>query len=362
MRNMIEGAGPGGNTTRLPYREGAFQYGSAVSNLPSLGTFPMDQWTFWCYMQTPNVSVISLENERVSSSDLKYIFPIYDSEEKKYNLVAVNEFCMPWTSTYSNENDGGMAPVNGAYSPINDAMYFVNATLEMYKTYGVEYPLGQDDLPLRVYSHIGGFDNAFALPTIYFKNSNTIKAHQQIVVSNGLYKFTALTQSVIAHELSHNFTEYNSGLIYSGQSGGLNESFSDMAAMALLDYIRGKHPFYWDGQDWSFAREATKDGNPLRYIDYPSRDGSSIENAHDYKSSLDVHLSSGVFNRAFYLLANQPGWSIHDAFQVMVDANRNYWEPDTTFVKAAQGVVQATIDLQRDPGPVVEVFQQVGVL
>ena len=31
------------------------------------------------------------------------------------------------------------------------------------------------------------------------------------------------------HEVSHGFTEQNSGLVYSGQSGGINEAFSDMA-------------------------------------------------------------------------------------------------------------------------------------
>ena len=361
VRSITEGEGPGGNTVQLPFRGGAFQYGNSLPNLPSLEPFPMDHWALWCYMLTPNYSVISLENQWVSSSNLDYVFPIYDYEENQYGLSSVSGFCMPWTGLYSNQDDDGYSPVNGAYSPNNDAMYFVNATFEMYKSYGIQYPLGQTDLPLRVFTHISGFDNAFALPTIYYKGTQKIKAHQQIVLSNGLKYFTALTQSVIAHELSHNFTEYNSGLNYSEQAGGINEAFSDMAAIAVMDSIRTKHPFYWDGLDWTLGREATLDGTPLRYIDHPSQDGSSIENANDYTDSLDVHYSSGVFNRAFYLLSNQPGWSIHDAFQVMVDANKNYWEPSTTFNNAACGVIQASIDLQRDPAPVQDAFQQVGV-
>ena len=37
---------------------------------------------------------------------------------------------------------------------------------------------------------------------------------------------------ISSHEISHGFTQQHSGLIYKGQSGGLNESFSDMAGEA----------------------------------------------------------------------------------------------------------------------------------
>ncbi|WP_171523426.1 M4 family metallopeptidase, partial [Acinetobacter baumannii] len=63
----------------------------------------------------------------------------------------------------------------------------------------------------------------------------------------------------------------------------------------------------------------------LRYMDQPSRDGRSIDNASQYYNGIDVHHSSGVYNRAFYLLANSPGWDTRKAFEVFVDANRYYW-------------------------------------
>ena len=361
-KTLTEGQGPGGNAIALPYREGAFQYGDALPNLPSLGRFPMDHWSFWCYMQTPDYRVINLRNHEIEEQNLPYIFPIYDSEEYTYNLMADYGYCWPSTSTYDNQNDGGYSPINEAYSPNNDAMYFVNQTLELYRSFGVENPLGDKDLPLRVYTHIGGFDNAFALPTFYFKNSKEILAHQQIVLSNGLSYFTALTQSVIAHELSHNFTALNSNLIYDKQSGGMNEAFSDMAALALMDRIHDKYPFYWDGKDWTLGREATKNGRPLRYIEHPALDGHSIENAKDYTDSLDVHYSSGVFNRAFYLLAHQPGWSVSNAFQVMMEANQNYWVPNSSFNEAACGVIQSALDNHFDATAVINSFAEVGVV
>jgi len=55
----------------------------------------------------------------------------------------------------------------------------------------------------------------------------------------------------------------------------------------------------------------------------------------------DVHYSSGVYNRAFYLLSVTHGWTIKKAFRVMLDANKNYWIPATNFKSGACGVIQA---------------------
>jgi len=45
---------------------------------------------------------------------------------------------------------------------------------------------------------------------------------------------------LVAHEVSHGFTEQHSNLFYYGQSGGMNEAFSDMAAQAAEFYSIGK--------------------------------------------------------------------------------------------------------------------------
>src|SRR3546814_2197425 len=48
-----------------------------------------------------------------------------------------------------------------------------------------------------------------------------------------LFPYTTLFRS------SHGYTEQNSGLNYSGQSGGINEAFSDMAGEAAEYYFNG---------------------------------------------------------------------------------------------------------------------------
>ncbi len=134
-----------------------------------------------------------------------------------------------------------------------------------------------------------------------------------------------------------------------------------MAAIALEDYISQSYPWYWNGNDWTIGREAALNGEPLRYMDKPSEDGFSIEHAQDYYTGLDVHYSSGVYNKAFYLLAHQPNWNIKKAFQVMVDANQHYWQPFSNFDMAACGVIEAAKDRGFDFERVRESFNKVGV-
>ena len=99
---------------------------------------------------------------------------------------------------------------------------------------------------------------------------------------------------VIAHEIDHGFTQYHANLQYSGQSGGMNESFSDIAGTTAKFYYDAKSADFNLGGD-IFVKANTY----IRYMCKPSMDGMSIDNASQYKTSLDVHYSSGVMNRAF---------------------------------------------------------------
>ncbi|TXH39903.1 MAG: hemagglutinin, partial [Burkholderiaceae bacterium] len=80
-----------------------------------------------------------------------------------------------------------------------------------------------------------------------------------------------------------------------------------------------------------------------------------------YTSGLDVHYSSGVYNKAFYLLATKPGWGIRKAFEVMADANRLYWTASSTFNTGACGVEKAAANRGYTVADVTNAFSQVGV-
>ncbi|WP_324051685.1 M4 family metallopeptidase [Aeromonas caviae] len=230
--------------------------------------------------------------------------------------------------------------INGAYSPLNDAHYFGNVVFDMYRNWYNTAPLSFK-LKMRVH-YSRNYENAF------WDGS-------QMTFGDGATTFYPLVSlDVAAHEVSHGFTEQNSGLVYSGQSGGINEAFSDMAGEAAEYYVKGSN-------DWLVGAQIFKGNGSLRYFEDPARDGKSIGHASDYYDGIDVHHSSGVYNRAFYLLANTSGWQTRKAFEVFVLANRLYWGPNTTFDQGACGVTRAATDLGYSVSDVAAAFTAVGV-
>src|SRR3546814_11197241 len=129
---------------------------------------------------------------------------------------------------------------------------------------------------------------------------------------------------VLAHEVSHGFTEQNSNLEYAYQPGGINEAFSDMAVEAAEFFFNGENDFLVGGEIFKAPGEA------LRYMEDPTLAGISIGSANDYYDGPNVHSSSGVYNRAFYLLANTAGWATQKAVLPVARTHRDYQTTDTT--------------------------------
>ena len=138
-------------------------------------------------------------------------------------------------------------------------------------------------------------------------------------------------------------------------SGGLNEAFADMTANAAQFYISGNN-------DWMLGGDAVKaSGSALRYMDDPPRDGRSIHHQSQYTSSMDVHYTSGVFNKAFYLLSTTEGWNTKMAWITMATANLKYWSSTTTWDAAGSGVIDAACDLGHDSADVENVLSDLGI-
>ncbi|WP_211333739.1 M4 family metallopeptidase [Sinobacterium caligoides] len=130
--------------------------------------------------------------------------------------------------------------------------------------------------------------------------------------------------------------------------------FSDMAGEAAEYFMQGSN-------DWLVGGQIVKNGIAARYFRDPRQDGMSIAHVNDYREGLDVHYGSGIFNLAFYKLANTVGWDTKKAFEVMVRANQLYWTSNTDFDEAACGVKSAALDSKYNADDVVEAFRAVGV-
>ncbi|HET9679240.1 MAG TPA: M4 family metallopeptidase [Gammaproteobacteria bacterium] len=292
------GTGPGGNQ-----KTGQYEYGT------DFGYLDVNVNGGTCIMENANVQSINLDGDQNSPFS--------------YNC---------YRNTYKY--------INGGYSPINDAHYFGGVIYNMYSDWYNTAPL-TFQLTMRV--HYGtNFENAFW-------NGSSMTFGDG---ANTFYPLVSL--DVSAHEVSHGFTEQNSGLVYQDQPGGINEAFSDMAGEAAQFYMNGTNDF-WVGA------EIFKGSGALRYMDNPPADGRSIDSANDYYDGLDVHYSSGVFNKAFYLLATTSGWDTRKAFDVFVLANQSYWGPYSDFNDAAQGVVDAATELGYDTNAVEAAFAGVDI-
>ena len=264
-----------------------------------------------CYMQNPDVKTNNMAKSTRTGTLWSFICP----------------------------NSSGDA-ANGAYSPINDAHHFGSVVHDMYNNWLGAPPLS---FSLVMNVHYGrNYENAFW-------NGSSMN------FGDGASYFYPLTSlDVTSHEISHGFTEQHSNLQYSGQSGGMNEAFSDMAGEAAEYFDRGHN-------DWLVGAEIIKNGTALRWMCTPTLDGSSIDNAGNYTSSLDVHYSSGVYNKAFCTLAKTSNWNTKKAFEVFAHANAMYWTATSTFNAGACGVESAADDYGYSRSDVVAAFNAVGV-
>jgi thermolysin len=141
-----------------------------------------------------------------------------------------------------------------------------------------------------------------------------------MIFGNGIppnYSFTSSGQTVgplagaidiVAHELTHGITDYTSGLEYRGESGALNEAFSDMMGVAVEAYFqpRGPGPLQADyllGED-SFRAARTGAVSGIRSMQAPNTYGDPDHYSVRYRGTADnggVHLNSGIPNHAFFL-------------------------------------------------------------
>jgi Zn-dependent metalloprotease len=112
---------------------------------------------------------------------------------------------------------------------------------------------------------------------------------------------------VAGHEMSHGVTATTSKLVYSGESGGLNEANSDIMG-SMVEFFANNAldtPDYLIGEEIYLSNPGNT--KALRWMFNPFKDGKSPNCYVSTLGSLDVHYSSGVANHFFYLLAEGSG-------------------------------------------------------
>jgi len=298
---FADGVGPGGNQ-----KVGYYYYGT---DYPAFG---VAQNGSTCTMNFGDVKTVDLNHGTTGTTPYSY-------------------------TCYENTHE----QINGAYCPLNDAQFFGQVIYDMYQDW-YSTPVLPFQLMMRVH-YSTNYENAF-----WDGSSMTF--------GDGYTTFYPLVcLDVSAHEVAHGFTENHSDLTYSGQSGGINESYSDMAGEGAKYYMRGSNDFMVGYDIFKSPSGA------LRYMYDPPLDGMSIDHVDDYYSGMDVHYSSGIFNKAFYLIATSPGWTTQMAFDIFTKANMDYWTASTNFVQGAEGAQDAAADYGYSCTAVRDAFAQVGI-
>ncbi|WP_328538878.1 M4 family metallopeptidase [Streptomyces sp. NBC_00344] len=198
----------------------------------------------------------------------------------------------------------------GKDATVNRAYAGLGATFELYlKAFG-RHSIDDNGLPLDASVH---YDE---------KYNNAFWDGTQMVFGDGdgeIFLDFTIPVDVIGHELTHGVTQYTANLTYSGQSGALNESVSDVFGSLIKQYALGQTA---DQADWLIGAgllASGVSGVALRSMKAPGTAYDDDVLGKDpqpatmsgYVTTDDdnggVHLNSGIPNHAFYLLARELG-------------------------------------------------------
>ena len=255
-------------------------------------------------------------------------------------------------------NGGSTTNANGQTAAVN-AMWGLMNTYDTMKNVFNWLSLDGHNTSTYIAAHVNtAYDNAYY--------SDTCRC---MFIGDGSFFNSLGSIDVIGHEMGHGVTAATSNLTYSGESGGLNESSSDINGEAVEAYARGGgkgDSIPLTGNDWVLGKEISKTGTPLRWMYRPSKDGSSPDAWNSSIKRLDVHYSSGPNNRMFYFLAQgssadkasdmyskylvrtpaaMTGIGLDKAYRIWFKANTTKFTSSTNYADARAKMIEAAGEL-----------------
>ncbi|MEU9246466.1 M4 family metallopeptidase [Streptomyces shenzhenensis] len=196
------------------------------------------------------------------------------------------------------DNHWGTGATSDRSSAAVDAQYGTNETWDYYKNVHGRNGIAGDGKGSYNRVHYGNnYNNAFWDDSCFCMTYGD---------GDGTTFGPLVALDVAGHEMTHGVTSKTAALTYSGESGGLNEATSDILGTLVEWYANNSS----DPGDYLIGEEIVRSGfgkTALRYMDQPSKDGSSADYWSSSVGNLDVHYSSGVANHFAYLLAEGSG-------------------------------------------------------
>jgi len=162
------------------------------------------------------------------------------------------------------------------------------------------------------------------------------------------------TVDIGSHEMTHGLTEHSAGLVYQGESGALNESFSDIFGNAVEMYAKPTAAKWTMGEDIGAIRDMK---NPNAFTDPDTYKGTYWASTSGADQG-GVHTNSGVQNYWFYVLSDGAsgtndintvykvtGIGIDKAAKVAFRNLTVYLTSSSNYTAARTGALKAATDL-----------------
>jgi Zn-dependent metalloprotease len=277
--------------------------------------------------------------------------------------------------------DGDNQWTDGA---VVDAHAFAGLTYDYYFKRHGRRGIDGLDLPMRSVTHF--------VPRSYeFANAFWDPFSSAMYYGDGDSEFASFSGAldVVAHELTHGVTQYTWDGIYEGESGALNEAFSDVMGTGAEFFHQPAGPGrlqadYFLGEDLAFVFDPPRTAvrsmeNPALFCSASLGQCDPDHYSRRYRGAADgggVHHNSGIANQAFYLLAEGgvnrtsgqrvaglgPGGR-ERAERIFYRGFTAYLTPSANFLDARAATIRAARDLygEADAAQVALAWSAVGV-
>jgi Zn-dependent metalloprotease len=250
-----------------------------------------------------------------------------------------------------------------------DAHYGVAKTWDYYRDAHGRLGIANDGKGTYSRVHYGtGYDNAFWSDSCFCMTFGD---------GDGSTDGPLVSLDIAGHEMSHGVTSRTANLAYRAESGGLNEATSDIFGTMVEFYANNAA----DPGDYDIGEEINRPytGHGFRFMYHPSLDGASPDCWSRTIGRLNVHYSSGVANRFFFLLAEGTNSALGDglagcngapavtglgrtaAGRVWYRALTTYMTSKTDYKAARAATIKAATDLGYSTATVKAAWNSVGV-
>lgn len=226
-------------------RENSFMY---VSDLVELRS----------YNNGTTIKVIDIEDNNI---DYNTIYPFNSLRMLNIKKVSLDETCFE-----------------------NDIIVNCYEYIEFLKDHNIKFPYSD----LYVLCNVPNLENAFWNGS-YIVFGNGIEGKSHALVS----------PAIVGHELTHGLIQSSNHLEYNGESGALNEAYSDIFGVMFEFYLKEKRKEI----GFELGSELFVDGHSMRSFRDPKKCGQPSNLREKYTGVEDnngVHINSGIINHLFY--------------------------------------------------------------